>query len=141
MDLLGFGLGAALLLIIGLVVYVAKHPPQAAGTNTKDLANTLAAAGTTTWDALKADLPEIISAELADARKALSAALADAAAAKAQFATQTATWEAHIKMLEAQVGQFLHAPPSALLAPAVAAAHAEDTAAVKAATVALSPAS
>lgn len=145
MDLVGFGLGAAVLVIIGLVVYVAKHPAQVAQANAKDLANTVAAAGSDAWEAVKRDLPAIISAENAQLKTDLANAKAYGAEMEAKLGAEVQASETRLAAVQAQVGQIIAGissqPASTLVAPAVAAAQAEDVAAVKAATVALSPAS
>lgn len=86
-------LGVAIVAIIVIVVYLATHqhkvPATPAGT---DLANTIANAASESWEALKRDLPEIVSAELAQVKIDLAAALDRARAAEANLA---ATIEAH----------------------------------------------
>ena len=140
----GIWIGLLLLAIIGLVAWVAKHPPQAAQPNAKDLAATLSAGASETWEALKRDLPEIVSAEVAQLRNALAQAQADAASWKAKLIAEQNASAARLEAVKAQVGSVISGisaqPTSALVAPAVAAAQAEDVAAVRAATAAISPA-
>lgn len=85
-------IGLAIVAIVVIVAYLATHhkiPTTPAGA---DLANTIANAASESWEALKRDLPGIVSAELAQAKTDLAAALDRARAAEANLA---ATIEAH----------------------------------------------
>lgn len=137
-------IGLALLLVIVAVVYVAKHQPPTAAAPTKALGDTLAAAASESWEAVKADLPAIISAEVAQLRADRADLLKQLDDAKAALAAEVQASEARLAAVADQVSTVVAGitgkPVSALVAPAVAAAQAEDVAAVNAVTASLSPA-
>lgn len=146
MDLTGIGFGLIILTIIGIVGYLAlHHAPPVAQPNAKDLSGTLAAAGTTAWEAIKRDLPSIVSAEVAQLRADKAALTTRAEQAEAALATEIAASGARLEAVKAQVGSVIAGigslPASAVPVAAVAAAQADDLAAVVAARTALSPAS
>lgn len=142
MDIL---IGLAIVAVIGLVVYVATHHKPPATVSGADLANTLAQAGSDSWEAIRRDLPSIVSAELAQSKVDIANMEARAHQAEAQLAAEIAASGARLEAVKAQVGSVIAGigslPASAVPVAAVQAAQADDLSAVKAATAALSPAS
>lgn len=144
--LLTIGLAVLTVAVIVVVFYLATHHvPAPAQPSAKALSDTLAAAAAESWSALKADLPSIINAELAQAKVDLANAKQYAAELEAKLAAEVAASGARLEAVKAQVGSVIAGigslPASAVPVAAVVAAQAEDVAALKAATVALSPAS
>lgn len=138
-------LGLVILAIIVIVGYLAiHHVKQPAPPAAKDLAATLAASATDTWEALKRDLPAIVSAENASLRQALADMEARAVQAEQKVAAEQQASIGRLEAVKAQVGSVIAGigvlPASAVPVAAVAAAQADDVAAVRAATASLSPA-
>jgi hypothetical protein len=129
-----------LALIVGLGYVVTHHKPPTTPSGA-DLANTVSNAATASWDALKRDLPAIVSAELAQAKADLASAKEYAAGLEQKLAATVAAHNADKAAVAARVAAAVTAspelPPSPVV-PAVAAARAEDLAAVRAATAQIS---
>lgn len=144
MDIFGIGLGVVFLVIIGLVLYVAKHPPLTAQANGKDLANTVAAAGADAWEAVKRDLPTIVSAEVAQLRADKAALITRAEAAESALAAEVQASAARLAAVQSQVGALIAGigalPANAVPIAAVEAAQAADAARVTAFAAEISPA-
>lgn len=124
------------LVVIGVIVgivWIARHPPQAAGPKTADLANVLGAASSEAWEAVKRDLPGIVSAEVTQLRADLAAALERARKAETDLAAQIKAHNDALASVAARVVAVVTSapelPPSPT-PPAVAAAQAADAARV-----------
>lgn len=140
MDII-IGLGI-LLAILGGGYVLTHHKPPTTATG-KDLANTLAMSAADAWEAVKRDLPEIVSAEVAKLKADYAAALQRAQTAEADLATEKQASHTRLAAVQAQVGAVISGissqPASTLVAPAVAAAQAEDAAAVQALAAQINP--
>jgi len=140
MDIL---IGLIIVALLGLGAYVVTHhkaPQTPAGA---DLANTLAAASSDAWKAVKRDLPIIVSAELAQTKAALSAALDRAQAAESKLAAAIEAHNASLAAVAARVAAAVTSDPALSpppVAPAVTAAQAEDAAAVRELAAEIQPA-
>jgi hypothetical protein len=130
-------IGLVILGLLALGAYVVTHHKAPASPSGKDLAATLAQSGADAWEAVKRDLPSIVSDELAQTKAALSTALQDAQALRERLSATIAAHNADKAAVAARVAAAVTAspelPPSPV-SPAVAAAQAEDVAAVRAAT-------
>jgi hypothetical protein len=135
-------------IIIGLAIvaalvgagYVITHRKPATSTSPANLAQVVSDAAGASWEVLKADLPAMVSSEIAQLR-ADKAALTDALnAANAKIAADKAAHAAALSSVAARVAAAVTAapelPPSPVI-PAVAAAQADDLAAVTAAKASL----
>lgn len=144
MDILGIIIGLVLLAIVAAVVWVAKHPPTHAAPAAKDLSDTIAAAASESWSALKADLPSIISAEVAQLQVDKAALIKRAEAAEASLAAEVQASAVRLEAVKAQVGSVIAGiasqPASTLVGPTVAATQAADAARVVAFADQISPA-
>lgn len=140
MDIL---IGLAILAAILLGGYVLTHhkPPKTA--SGKDLADTLSASATDAWEAVKRDLPNLVSSEVADLKDELAHWKALALKAQSDFVAEKQASEARLAAVQAQISALISGigaqSASALVAPAVAAAQAEDAAAVTALAAQIQP--
>jgi hypothetical protein len=137
MDIL---IGLAILASLVGAGYVYTHRKPATATSPANLAQVVSDAAGASWDALKADLPAMVSSEIAQLR-ADKAALTDAlGAANAKIAADKTAHDAALSSVAARVAAAVTAapelPPSPVI-PAVAAAQADDLAAVTAETTRL----
>jgi hypothetical protein len=137
-------IGAVVVAVVCVIAYLATHRvPAAAVPNARNLSDTLAAAAAESWSALKADLPAIVSAEVAQLKADLAAALRRAQTAEADLAASIAAHNASLASVAARVAAAVtgspELPPSPI-APAVAAAKAEDAAQVLAFADKITPA-
>ena len=85
-----------------------------------DLANTLANATSASWEAVKRDLPTIISADLAQAKADLAAAVKRAETAEQALAASQAAHEASLATVAARVSAAVQASPELTAKPSVA---------------------
>lgn len=140
--MLDIGIGLIILAGIALVAWLVTRHHTPTTPSGADLANTLSAAASDSWEALKRDLPSIVSAELAQAKAALYAAQQEAAGWKAKLEAAIDAHDAALAAVAARVSAAVTAspelPPSPVT-PAVAAAQAEDVAAVHQLATELSP--
>lgn len=113
----------AILAAIAAVVYAVKHHKPPATPAGADLANTVVGAVGDSWDALKRDLPEIVSAELAQAKADLAAARQEAAGLAAKLAATVAAHNASLASVAARVSAAVTSAPE--LPPASLAAAVE----------------
>lgn len=133
--LLDIVVGLSLLGLILLGAYVVTHHKPPVTPAGADLANTIGQASTDAWEAVKRDLPSIVSAELAQTKAALAAALQDAQDARNKLAAAIAAHNADKAAVAARVAAAVTASPElpiSPVAPAVAAAQAADAAKVEA---------
>jgi len=131
------------LVVLALIIgggYVITHHKAPATPSPASLANTVAEAAAASWSALKADLPEMISTENAQLKADMAALRAALQAAQDKLAADKAAHDAAMAGVAARVAAAVTAspelPPSPVL-PQVAAAQAEDTAAIQVATAQL----
>jgi len=135
-------IGLIIVALLGLGAYVVTHhkaPKTAAGA---DLANAVSAASSEAWEAVKRDLPEIVSAELAQAKADLASAKEYAAGLEAKLAATIAKHNADKAAVAARVAAAVQASPElpvSPVAPAVAAAQADDLATVRSAIAQITP--
>lgn len=126
-----------LAVIVGLGYVITHHKPPTTPA-AADLANTVSAAATDAWEAVKRDLPSIVSAEVAQLRADKAALTTRAEQAEAALAAEVTASGQRLEAVKAQVGSFIAGigalPASAVPVAAVEAAKAEDLAAVRAAT-------
>jgi hypothetical protein len=137
MDILIGIIVLALILGVGYVVTHHKPPATVAGA---DLANTVSAAASDAWEAVKRDLPSIVSADLAQAKADLASALQDAQALRDRLAATIAAHAADKAAVAARVAAAVTASPElppSTLAPAV---EAQDAARVVAFADQINPA-
>lgn len=100
--------------VVGLLVgggYVITHHKPAPTVSGKDLAATISADSLDVWEAIKRDLPEIVSAQVASLQDDLGKAQKDAADAKAALAASVAAHEADIASVAQRVSAALSAGP------------------------------
>jgi hypothetical protein len=139
--LMSIGLGLAIVSVVVIVVYLATHHRQPMTPAGADLANVVSEATSSSWEALKRDLPSIVSAENAQLKADLAAANEQVAGLAAKLEATIAAHNADKAAVAARVSAAVTAspelPPSPVL-PAVAVARAEDLAAVRAATAQIS---
>lgn len=120
--------------IVGIVWVVTHHKPPTTPSG-KDLANTLSADSLDIWDAIKRDMPQIVSAEVAKLKADLATALQRAQAAEKALAEAQASHAASLAAVAARVVTAITSspelPPSAV-SPEAAAVQMADTAKVQA---------
>ena len=104
-------IGLVLLAVIVGIGYVVTHHKPAATTSPANLAQVVSDAAGSSWEALKADLPAMISSELAQL-KADKAALTDAlTAANAKIEANKKLHEAALASVAARVSAAVMASP------------------------------
>jgi hypothetical protein len=140
MDIL---IGLVIVALVLLGAYVVTHHKPPATPSGKDLANTLASSAEASWEALKRDLPGIISAENAQLRRDLAEMSARAEDAEAKLVAEGHARLAALAAVRDQVAAVIAGigaqPASALAAPVVAATQVRDAAAVLAFAHEISP--
>jgi hypothetical protein len=123
MDIL---IGLAVVALIALGAYVITHHKSPATPAAKDLATTLSVSTAEAWEAVKRDLPEIVSAEVAQLKADLSQALERAQTAEATLAAAEQAHAASLAAVASRVAAAVVAspelPPSPPVDPAEAAA-------------------
>lgn len=134
-------IGLGILAIMGIIAYLVTHHKAPVTPSGADLANTIGQAASDSWEAVKRDLPSIVSAEVAQLRADKAALTTRAEQAEAALAAEITASGARLDAVKAQVGSMIAGigslPASAVPVAAVVAAQADDLAAVQAKTVAL----
>jgi len=126
------GLTIVALVLIG--AYVATHHRPPATPSAKDLADTVASSAEASWEALKRDLPAIVSAETAQLKRDLATMEARARDAEAKLVAEGEARLAALSAVKDQIAEVIAGigaqPASILAGPAVAATQAKDAATV-----------
>lgn len=138
-------IGLIIVAILALGVYAVTHhkpPTTPAGA---DLANVVSSAAADSWEALKRDLPAIVSADIALLQTNLADMEARALAAEAKWAAEVEASGGRLEAVKAEVAAVIARigaqPASAVPVAAVAAAQAQDAADVRALATEFTPAS
>jgi hypothetical protein len=137
-------IGLGVLAFGGGAWWIYKHPPLHMQPKVSDLASTLAVSAADAWEAIKRDLPEIVSAEISQLKAELAATETRAQKAEAALQAELSASQIRLAAVQQQVADVIAGinakPATDLVAPAVAAAQAEDAAAVQALAAQLNPA-
>ena len=96
-------IGLAIVVVIAIVWYLATHhTPGPAGPAAVDLSNVVTASVSEAWSALRRDIPEIVSGEVAQLKAALAKSQAETAAAQAATQQVQATLDATVQQHAAE---------------------------------------
>lgn len=106
-----FLVAAVIIAAIVAVWWAVTHHKPLVTPSGKDLANTLANATSESWEAVKRDLPTLISADLAQAKADLAAALKRAETAEQALASNQAAHEATLAAVASRVAAAVAASP------------------------------